>query len=110
MAKATFTVQVTYDPEITDPESLASALDTLMETALSTPDILDDYGNPEVGEFYPQEVEFTAMNMQPESDEISFDCNGVRVTATRVQDGNIVVTVGEATGEPDDTGLTESSS
>ena len=47
----TLTVKVTYDPKITDPESLASALDTLMETALSTPAILDEYGNPQVGEF-----------------------------------------------------------
>ncbi len=56
MAKAKFTVEVEYDPAKTDPESLASALDTLMETALSTPGIFDDYGNPTVGEFFTVEV------------------------------------------------------
>lgn len=55
MAKKTakFEIAVDYDDEKTDPESLASALDTLMETALSTPGIFEDYGNPKVGEFYP---------------------------------------------------------
>jgi hypothetical protein len=51
MAKATFIVEVEYSKRKTDPEALASALDTLMETALSTPDILDDYGKISVGEF-----------------------------------------------------------
>jgi hypothetical protein len=45
-------VSVEYDPEVTDPEELASALDRLMETALSTPDILAEYGNPRIGEFF----------------------------------------------------------
>ena len=48
----TLKVDVTYDPDLTDAESLASALDILMETALSTPDILDDYGNPQIGDFW----------------------------------------------------------
>lgn len=60
MAKARFTVEVEYDPGITEPESLASALDTLMETATSTPGILEDYGNPSIGEFLPVEEERTA--------------------------------------------------
>lgn len=46
-------VEVTYDDTITDPDSLSTALDTLMETALSTPGIFEDYGDPEVGEFSP---------------------------------------------------------
>ncbi len=50
--KSTLTIDVEYDPHITDDESLASALDRLMETALSTPDILDEYGNPRVGQFF----------------------------------------------------------
>lgn len=45
-------VEVQFDPEMTDAESLASAFDNLMKIALSTPEILDDYGNPSVGEFY----------------------------------------------------------
>lgn len=50
--KARLYVDVTYDPRITDGESVANALDQLMETALSTPDILDEYGNPDIGAFY----------------------------------------------------------
>ena len=37
---------------MTDPDSLACAMDRLLETALSTPDILSEYGNPKVGEFF----------------------------------------------------------
>ena len=49
---AEFTISVTYDEKKTDADSIASALDTLMETSLSTPSILSEYGNPTVGEFY----------------------------------------------------------
>lgn len=48
----TLQVDITFNPRKTDAESLAIALDRLMETALSTPGILDDYGNPEIGEFF----------------------------------------------------------
>ena len=50
--KTTLTVEIDYDPETTDPESLASAMDRLMETILSTPGIVEEYGNPRVGEFF----------------------------------------------------------
>jgi hypothetical protein len=50
--KTTLTLEIEADPETTDPESLACAMDRLMETALSTPDILSEYGNPKVGEFF----------------------------------------------------------
>jgi hypothetical protein len=52
MAKTTLTVDIEYDPELTDPEGLASAMDRLLETALSTPGIMDEYANPKVGEFF----------------------------------------------------------
>ena len=39
-------VDVTYDPATTDPDSLATALDRLLETALSTVGILSEYGDP----------------------------------------------------------------
>ena len=55
MAKAYMVVEVEYDPTVTDSESLADALDILMDTARSTPGILDEYGNPRVGEFYPMD-------------------------------------------------------
>lgn len=50
--RCTLTVDLTYNDEITDPEALASAMDRLVETALSTPGIFADYGNPQVGEFF----------------------------------------------------------
>ncbi len=50
--KTTLTVEIEYNPQKTDPEGLACAMDRLLETALSTPDILDEYGNPAVGEFF----------------------------------------------------------
>jgi hypothetical protein len=49
---AQFYVEVEFNPAVTDAESLATALDRLMETALSTKDIFADYGNPIVKEFY----------------------------------------------------------
>ena len=49
--KTTLTVEVEYDPAMTDAEGLACAMDRLLETALSTPGIFSDYGNPKVGEF-----------------------------------------------------------
>ena len=50
--KTTLTVEIEYDSQKTDPESLACAMDRLLKTALSTPDILEEYGNPTVGEFF----------------------------------------------------------
>ena len=53
MAKKTcrLYVDINFDDKMTDPEGLASAMDRLMGTALSTPGILDEYGNPKIGEF-----------------------------------------------------------
>src|SRR5690348_14256024 len=45
-------VEVDFNPAVTDAESLATAMDRLVETALSTPDMMADYGNPAVKEFY----------------------------------------------------------
>ena len=52
MLKTTLTVEIEYDQNLTDPEGLACAIDRLLETALSTPDIMSEYGNPKVGEFF----------------------------------------------------------
>ena len=49
--KAVLTIAVEYDDKETDAESVASAADRLLETILSTPGILDEYGNPTFGEF-----------------------------------------------------------
>jgi hypothetical protein len=51
--KTTLHLEVEYDPAVTDADSLAEAMDRLMETILSTPGILDEYGRPKVGEFLP---------------------------------------------------------
>ena len=50
--KTTLTVDIEYDPKVTDPDILASAMDRLITTALSTPGILDEYENPSVGSFF----------------------------------------------------------
>lgn len=47
----TLSLKVDFDDSQTDPESLASAMDTLMKTALSTAGILDEYGDPQIGGF-----------------------------------------------------------
>lgn len=52
LRRCTLTVDLTYDDKITDPEALASAMDRLVETAVSTPGIMADYGDPQVGEFF----------------------------------------------------------
>jgi len=49
--KAQLTIDVEYNPSVTDPEALATAMDRLLETACSTPGILDEYGDPTLGEF-----------------------------------------------------------
>jgi hypothetical protein len=52
MAKTTLTVEIEYDPDLTHPDGLASAMDRLLETALSTPGIMEEYGDPRFGEFF----------------------------------------------------------
>ena len=52
MAKTTLTVDIEYDPKLTDPDGLASAMDRLLETAISTPGIMEEYANPRIGEFF----------------------------------------------------------
>jgi hypothetical protein len=51
MKTATLSLTVRYDDKVTDAEALCSALDTLLETAMSTPGVLEEYGNPSVSEF-----------------------------------------------------------
>lgn len=65
MARTTLTVNVEYNDEVTDPESLASAADHLMEAILSTPGITDDYANPRFGEFFVAPAGRTSEKAQP---------------------------------------------
>lgn len=51
MAKTVLTIEVKYDENATDPDSLASAVNILLQTALSTPGVLEDLGELHFGEF-----------------------------------------------------------
>lgn len=64
MKKTRLVLEAEYDPSMTDPEGLASALDRLLETACSTPGILEGYGNPIFREFWvagPPESDLVEM-------------------------------------------------
>ena len=52
MKKAILYVEIEYDEQITDDESVAGALDHLLDTTKSSPGILDEYGDVDVGAFY----------------------------------------------------------
>jgi hypothetical protein len=51
MAQKTITlkIEVTYDTHYTNAEGVADAVNTLLNTALSTEGILDEIGNPAIG-------------------------------------------------------------
>ena len=68
--KTTLTVEIEYDPAMTDGEGLACAMDRLLETALSTPGIFDEYGNPKVGEF------FVAQETVPPAPKVILNISG----------------------------------
>ena len=51
MAKTFLTIEVEYDEKATEPEAIATAADRLLETALSTPGVLDEHGDLRFGEF-----------------------------------------------------------
>lgn len=52
MTTRTLTIEVGFDPDITDVDAVGVAVDNLLETAMSTPGILDEYGNPDIGQTY----------------------------------------------------------
>jgi hypothetical protein len=49
MSEFLLIVPVKYDKKVTDPEAVANAFDTLLKTATSIPEVLDEYGNPHFG-------------------------------------------------------------
>jgi hypothetical protein len=83
----TATVAITYDPRQTDEESLCTALDTLMTTALSTPGILDDYGPVDVGDFYPAGV------VAPEATQALIPWHGRRLGLVAKQPNEVALAV-----------------
>ena len=64
MKIATLKIDVVFDEAKTDDESVATAMDRLMETATSTPGILDDYGEIRIGEFTVDEVNPRALTAE----------------------------------------------
>lgn len=48
-------VEVEYDPDLTDPESLASMMDHVFNGVVDTFRLTEDYGNPVVNEFFVAE-------------------------------------------------------
>lgn len=52
MKTARLYLDVEYDENKTDPDALARAADILLETSLSTPGIMEEYGNPSFGFFF----------------------------------------------------------
>ncbi len=86
MAKTTLTVDVEYDDQVTDPESIASAADRLMETVLSTPGIMEEYADPRFGEFF---VLSSAAGAEPDLSHarrrwVLYDMGGDELLGTRV--------------------------
>ena len=51
MAKTSLRLDVEYDDRVTDPEAIAAALDRLLETALSIPKVLEEYGTVHIRPF-----------------------------------------------------------
>jgi hypothetical protein len=81
------TLEIEYDASLTDPESLAMAMNGLLETACSTPGILDDCGNPTLGHFLvaersppaPTDTELVAMCLRAaETAENWADCSDMK--------------------------------
>jgi hypothetical protein len=55
MKTTTLTMEVGYDPDITNPGDLAEAADNLLETSLNTEGVLDECGDPQFGAFLVQD-------------------------------------------------------
>ena len=68
MAKYTFTITAEFD-DAHDIDVIGGAIDTLLETALSTPGVLDDLGNPQIGE---TDGQLQAMLERPETDDATY--------------------------------------
>jgi hypothetical protein len=58
-------LEVEYNPKYTDPESLATALDRLLETILCTPGIMEEYGDPRFGPSWVTNVALSSRGDEP---------------------------------------------
>lgn len=85
---ATLTIEIEFDPSITDADAVGVAVDSLLETAMSTPGILDEYGNPSIGQTYIQHdrvpllMKFVAVGEDDELDTRQF----LGTVASRIKD------------------------
>ena len=71
--KTTLTVDIEYDPDVTDPESLTLAANHLTETVLSTPGIMEEYANPRFGEFFVAPADKTRPSIDEASEAFIHD-------------------------------------
>jgi len=67
--KHTFTITVEYDPTFANADAIGNGVDTLLETAASTPGILDDLGNPQIGAIDGQ---LQQLLTQPDTDDAHY--------------------------------------
>jgi len=81
--QTTLELVVEYDDGATDPEALASALDRLVETAVSTPGILSEYGNPRLGAFTT--VELPASAVPEKGGAVCLKCGAAKVVVVPVE-------------------------
>jgi len=79
---------VYYDPDVTDPEALGYAFDRLLETAMSTPGILDEYGNPTIGTTFLGSD--SGVSPVCECEQPGYFCSGVPGILARVENGRLV--------------------
>lgn len=63
MKTTTLTIDVVYDDSKTDPEAIASAADALLEMALSSPGLMDEYGDPDFRPFFVQGSILPTLNV-----------------------------------------------
>jgi hypothetical protein len=64
----TFTLKVDFD-DAHDGDTIGNAVDVLLETALSTPGILDDLGNPDIGQ---TGLELHELLLRPDTDDATY--------------------------------------
>ncbi len=84
--KCVLCIPVEFDRGATDPEALACAFDRLLETAMSTPGILDEYNNPTIGPVY---LEPDNKSTVCECQEPGYFHSGVPGIMARVENGRL---------------------
>lgn len=88
MATAILTIEIEFDEKVTDADAVGVAVDSLLETALSTPGILDEYGNPSIGQTYIQHprvpllMKYVAVGEDDEMGKLEF----LQTVAERLKD------------------------